>query len=94
MRLYMPASTADALHIIEVGFVGESLAVVDEDGDWTGESAQFVYFADEHVTDPGEGRSPVAALINNLIIDGSFGEGDFLVSIDVPDDLALNRHQR
>jgi hypothetical protein len=87
----MPVNTNYARHIIDVGFVGESLTLVDEDGGWTGESAQFICFADAHLTEPGDERSPVAALINNLMIDGSFAEGCVLVSIDVPEDIVLNR---
>src|SRR4051812_37200271 len=85
----MPVPTADARHIIDVGFIGHSYTLVDEDDDWTGESAQFVCFADAHLTDPDEDPSPAAAVINTLMIDGSFGVGDVLVSIDVPEDIVL-----
>jgi hypothetical protein len=88
MRLYTPASTEYTRHIIDERFVGDEVRFQDDDGEPAG-YADIVYCALAPDLETADEHDAIRSLINNLIIDGSFPEDGFLVSIDVPDDIVF-----
>ncbi len=91
MKLYQAATTTDARHVIDHGFVGRSIMLT------SGEIADFVQFRDLPPAGLTSSRTAeVEATLHDDQIDVriSGGEvlvddlGDFVLCIDVPDDVA------
>jgi hypothetical protein len=100
VRLYMATNTKYARHVIEEGFIGVSHVVYDADGKPTDEVVDWCEFRDlppggltpsittETEIEPMDEGIAIAIAMSGgpMLADGG---GDFLLAIDVPEDVAL-----